>query len=62
MQNAKIMAGTVSSWVMAFAYDWINKATGHEYKILLYTGLVTLAIGLYVGLCAKSNKTEKEEA
>ena len=62
MQNVKLLTSAVSSWAMALAYDWINKATGHEIRILLYAGLVTLAVGLYFGLYAKNNETKKEEA
>lgn len=62
MQNVKLMTSAASSWAMALAYDFINRVTGHEVRILLYAGLVVLAVGLYVGLYAKNNETKKEEA
>lgn len=62
MQNVKLMTSTLSSWGMALAYDWINRTTGYELRILLGASIVTLVIGLYVGLYAKNNDTKKEEA
>ena len=61
MQNVKLLISAVSSWAMALTYDWIKRVTGHEIRILLYAGLITLAIGLYVGLYAKNKETKKEE-
>lgn len=62
MQNAKLLTSAASSWAMAIAYDFINKVTGHEIRILLYAGLAVLISGLYFGLYAKNNETKKEEA
>lgn len=62
MQNVKLLTSAVSSWIMAATYDIIDRVTGHEVRILLYAGLVVLAVGLYVGLYAKKNECEREEA
>ena len=62
MQTGRLMCGTLSAWGMAIAYDWINRVIGYDVKVLMYASVVTLIVGLYVGLCTNNNETEKEEA
>lgn len=61
MQTSNIMTGTLSAWFMALAYDWIEVATGAEFRALLYVAVMALVSGLYFGL-RKNNNTEKGEA
>lgn len=62
MQRDKLMVHVISAWGMAIGYDWIYRTTGYDIRVLLYVAIVTMAIGLYVGLYAKDKETKKEEA
>ena len=62
MQHAKLMTGVMGCWGAAFIYDVINRLTGYEPRVLLYVGLMSMAAGLYFGLYANNNETQREEA
>lgn len=61
MQTGKLMTSTFSAWGLGAVYDFINRTTGHDIRVLLYAGVAVLLIGLYIGLYANSNKTQNEE-
>lgn len=60
MQNSKLMAYTLSAWVMTLIYDYIEKVSGIEIGVLLCGAVVTMVAGLYFGLYAKNNETNKD--
>ena len=60
MRTTILTITTISAWVMAIAYDLIEKATGAELGVLLLGAVVTIAVGLYVGLY-KDNKNEQSK-
>lgn len=62
MQTTKLLISTLSAWTMAFIYDFIDKITGHEIRVLPYAGLVVMVVGLYAGLYANNKTTKEEEA
>lgn len=60
MQTGKLMASMFSAWGMAIAYDQIEVATGTEVHVLLFAAVITMVVGLYVGL-RTNNETKKGE-
>ena len=60
MKTSILYWSMLASWVMAIAYDRIEQMTGIEINILLVGALVTMAVGLYMGLYWKGN-VELEE-
>ena len=62
MRNSKLMTSMLSAWIMAVAYDYIERVTGTEVNVLLYAAVITIVAGLYFGLYAKDKGIKKEEA
>jgi hypothetical protein len=46
---------------MAIVYDKIEKTTGTELDALLWAALITIAVGLYVGLYRNNEDRPKRE-
>lgn len=61
MRKSVLISSTLISWVMAIAYDQIKTATGTELSILLWAAIITIAIGLCVGLTRKNEDKPKIE-
>lgn len=60
MRTSAIVASSVSAWFMAVVYYQIEVETGVELTLLLYTAIITMTIGLYLG-CKENKETLKEE-
>ena len=61
MQMSTLGATTIGSWILAIVYDWIEKTTGMEYRVLLYVAILMLTAGLY-RYCRTNKETTKGEA
>ena len=61
MQISTLKAATIGSWALVLVYDWIEKTTGMEPKVLLIAAVLLLTIGIYAG-CRGNKGTTKEEA
>lgn len=62
MQTTKLMLSSLSAWAMAGAYDYIERATGTEFNVLLWAAVVIMIGGLYFGLYAKNKNIKEEKA
>lgn len=61
MRKSVLISSTLIAWVMAIVYDKIEKTTGTELDTLLWAALITIAVGLYVGLYRNNEDRPKRE-
>lgn len=61
MRKSVLISSTLIAWVMAIVYDKIEKTTGTELDALLWAALITIAVGLYVGLYRNNEDRPKRE-
>lgn len=61
MQRSAFVVSILSAWVMALAFDLIEKTTGVRVMALLCAAAITMIFGLYKGLCGKNKYDTKEE-
>lgn len=62
MRNFILIISTLIGWVMAIAYDRIEKVTGLELTALLWAAIIIIIIGLYTGLIKNGADKQKEES
>lgn len=60
MRTTILAITTIGAWAMAIAYDLIKRTTGTELTVLLIGPIVTIGVGLYLGLY-RNNKNEHRE-
>lgn len=61
MRKSVLMSSTFIAWVMAFVYDKIERTTGTELSVLLWAAILTITIGLCIGLSRKNEDEPKRE-
>lgn len=61
MQTSKLVMSILCTWIMTFIYIRIESITGVKVDMLLYTAMMTLASGLYLGLKTKDERATEEE-
>lgn len=61
MRRSIIVISTLSAWVMALVFDWIEKTTGVRVNVLLCAAIATMIFGLYKGLCTSDKCIVEEE-
>lgn len=60
MRSTILVGGTISAWILAIIYYQIKTIIGMDIEPLMYAAIITLVVGLYLGL-QDNKETEKGE-
>lgn len=60
MQRSTLMISLLGSWALAIIYDKVRINTGVEIKLLLWTAILTMIVGLYL-YCRNPKETYERE-
>lgn len=62
MDRSGLITGVIGAWVFGLGFDFIERMTGTRVHLLLIAAIVSLAVGLCVGLNTNKGNSQMGEA